>query len=176
MLPRSQCGHRSRSSSRRTSFPIADRQCGHFASGRNTPAPRDPAAVDQFCESLRANGTALSVVYFCEWVNYWLMGDRVPGPGAVEGRKYQAACLSPAAAIEWADTGPREFQEDEWFDRQLRQAADAWAPIARPAVVVVARRVLGGSATDDEVRAALQGVPQWLAAGGAKAGNGPRSG
>ena len=47
----------------------------------------DPEAVDRLCLSIRENALSLSVVYFAEWVDRWLMGDLAPGPGAVEGER-----------------------------------------------------------------------------------------
>jgi hypothetical protein len=118
--------------------------------------------VDRVCERLRANGTALPVVYFCEWVDRWLTGDRVPGPGAVEGKRFQVACLSPQQAVSWAGQCGSQFPEQEWLGGRLREAAQGWRSVAEPLAVVVVREVLGTSTTDEEVRAALHGVPSWL--------------
>jgi hypothetical protein len=125
------------------------------------PTP-DPAVVDGFCERLLANGAALPVVYFCEWVDRWLMGDLVPGPGTVEGGRYQVACLTPAEAVAWADRCRTQFPEQGRLAARLREAAEGWGSVAEPLAVVVVREVLGPSTTDDEVRAALRGVPAWL--------------
>src|SRR4051812_29065180 len=96
-----------------------------FQSWRGTAKP-DPAAVDGFCAQLRAHGVALPVLYFGEWVDRWLMGDVVPGPGAVAGRQYQAACLSPAQALQWAERCGEQFPEQQWLASRLREAAGAW--------------------------------------------------
>jgi len=127
----------------------------------DNPAP-DPAAVDRFCERLRANGAGLPVVYFSEWVDRWLMGDHAPGPGAVDGKRFQVACLSPQRAVSWAGQCGSQFPEQEWLARRLREAARGWGSVAEPLAVVVVREVLGGSTTDEEVRAALHGIPSWL--------------
>lgn len=128
---------------------------------RRDPAP-DPAAVDRFCERLRANGAALPVVYFCEWVDRWLLGDQVPGPSAVDGKRCQVACLSPQQALSWADQCGSQFPEQQLLGGRLREAAQAWGAVAEPFAVVVMREVIGASTTDDEVRAALHGIPSWL--------------
>lgn len=125
-------------------------------------AKADPAMIDRFCDSLRANGFALPVVYFSEWADRWLMGDLVPGPTTVEGRRYQADCLSPAQAIEWAGGCGDQFPEQEWFAARLREAAAGWGIVAEHCVVVIVREVFGPSTTDDEVRATLDAVPAWL--------------
>jgi hypothetical protein len=45
---------------------------------------------------------------------------------------------------------------------RLREAAEGWGSVAEPLIVVVVREVLGPSTSDDELRAALQGIPVWL--------------
>jgi hypothetical protein len=132
-----------------------------FRNWQNTPAP-DRAAVDVFCERLRANGEALPVVSFCEWVDRWLMGNLVPGPGAVEGKRFQATCLSPSQALSWAEQCGNQFPEQEILAARLREPSRLWGALAPRLVIVVAREVLGISTTDHEIRAALQGVPGWL--------------
>jgi len=122
----------------------------------------NPEAVDRFCEQLRANGTTLPVLYFCEWVDRWLMGDLVPGPGALEGRRYQATCLTPNQAREWANRCGEQCDEEQWLATRLREAALAWEGVANGCAVLGLREVLGGSTLDEEVLASLRGVPDWL--------------
>jgi len=124
----------------------------------------DAAAVDQFCAALRGNGLSLPVVYFCEWVDRWLMGDLMPGPNAVEGRRYTAACLLPEQAVAWADRCGNQFPEQVWFAARLREAAADWGTVVRRYAVVVVREVVGASATDEEIQASLGTVPKWLSA------------
>jgi len=131
-----------------------------FEQWRSAP---DPGAVDHFCESIRGHALSLSVLYFAEWVDRWLMGDLVPGPGAVEGRRFQVACLSPAQATGWADRCGSQFAEQGWLASRLREAAAGWGGVAEPYSVVVVREAVGASATDDEVQAAVDSVPAWLA-------------
>ena len=130
-----------------------------FERWRSAP---DPAAVDQLCESFREHALSLPVVYFAEWVDRWLMGDLVPGPGAVEGLLFQAACLSPAQAVAWADRCGSQFAEQGWLASRLREAAAGWGGVAEPYTVVVVREAVGASPTDEEVRAAAGAVPAWL--------------
>lgn len=37
----------------------------------------DAMALDCFCSSISDNRLSLPIVYFCEWVDRWLMGDQV---------------------------------------------------------------------------------------------------
>jgi len=141
---------------------------GLFQSWR---AGSDPAAVDRFCPALRANAPSLPIIYFCEWVDHWLMGDLVPGPEAVEGNQYQAACYLPEQALQWAARCGNQFPEQEWLACRLREAASAWGS-TNPRAIVVVREVLGGSTTDEHVSTSLQVIPDWLSV----AGNRPEQG
>jgi hypothetical protein len=122
----------------------------------------DAAAVDRFCADLRENCLVLPVVYYTEWVDRWLMGDKVPGPGVVEGRTFQASCFTPAQARAWADQCGRQFAEEKWLARRLKEAAAGWGTVSEHYAVVVTREVVGGSTLDEEVKASLRGVPAWL--------------
>jgi hypothetical protein len=122
---------------------------------------RDPAAVDRFCAALRENAFSPAIVYFCEWVDRWLMGDLVPGPDKVEGRQYEAACFSPLKAQAWADQCGQQFVEHEWLATRLREAAAAWDHMEARAVVVL-REAFDVSRNDEEVEAAFTEVPDWL--------------
>ena len=88
-----------------------------FDQWRSAP---DPAAVDRLCAAIRKHALSLPVVYFAEWVDRWLMGDSVPGPGAVEGRRFQATCLSPGQAAGWAGRCGGQFAEQGWLAARLR--------------------------------------------------------
>ena len=130
-----------------------------FEELRTAPAP---AAVDRLCVSLREHALSPQVIYFAEWVDRWLMGDLIPGPGAVEGHRFQATCLSPAQAVGWADRCPNQFAEQGWLASRLREAAVGWGGVAEPYAVVVVRQVVGASVHDDEIQAAASSVPAWL--------------
>src|SRR5687767_11004126 len=76
---------------------------------RSWAAHADAAAVDRFCAGLRNHGDSLPVVYFCEWIDRWLMGNQVPGPGGVNGERYQTTCLTPEEAISLSDRCGQQF-------------------------------------------------------------------
>jgi len=118
--------------------------------------------VDLFCATLRENGLSLPIVYFCEWVDRWLMFDLVPGPEPAKGERYQVACFQPDEALAWAGQCGHQFPEQEWLASRLREAAAGWGGAECRAVVVI-REVLGGSTSDEEVEACLGVVPEWLA-------------
>jgi hypothetical protein len=90
------------------------------------------------------------------------MGDSVPGPGGVEGRRFQAACLSPTQAAAWAAQCGSQFPEQRWLASRLCEAAAGWGMVSDRYSVVVIRETIGASATDEEVRTALTNVPAWL--------------
>src|SRR5262245_7617583 len=118
---------------------------------RSWVAHADTAAVDRFCDGLRQHGDSLPVVYFCEWIDRWLMGDLVPGPGGVVGQRYQATCLTPEDAVSWSQRCGQQFQEQKWLAARLREAAAAWGTITERYAVVVVREVIGASSMDEEV-------------------------
>jgi hypothetical protein len=131
-----------------------------FERWRSAP---DAGAVDRLCTSIREHAlSSLADVYFAEWVDRWLMGDQVPGPGTVAGRRFQASCLSPTQAAEWAGQCGTQFAEQGWLASRLREAAVGWGGVGEPYAVVVAREAVGASPTDDEVQAAAGIVPAWL--------------
>jgi hypothetical protein len=105
-------------------------------------------------------------VYYAEWIDRWLMGDSVPGPGWVEGQQFQAACLSPAQATAWAAQCGSQFPEQAWLASRLCEAAAGWGNVADRYSVVVIRQVMGASSTDEELRAALTNVPAWVSSRG----------
>ena len=117
--------------------------------------------MDQLCLAIRENALSLSVVYFAEWVDRWLMGDAVPGPDRVEGRRFQAANLNPEQAHEWASRRGDQFPEQQWLARRLNEATRGGGEFGQTTVVVI-REVVGPSATDDELQEALGAVPEWL--------------
>ncbi|WP_238602748.1 hypothetical protein [Fimbriiglobus ruber] len=129
---------------------------------RSWASQPDPPGVDRFCTTLRANAPLLPLVYYCEWIDRWLMGDEVPGPGSVDGQHYQATCLSREETAELADRGRRQFAEEEWLAARLSEAANVWCPAGVSSVVIVVREVLEPSATDQETQAAAGVIPDWL--------------
>jgi hypothetical protein len=122
----------------------------------------DAELLDQLCETVRNECVSLPIIYFTEWLDRWSMGNLVPGPGAVEGGRFQATTLAPGEALAWADQCGRQHQEQEWFAARLREAATAWEGMAEQYVVIVVREVIGGSTTDGELRDSFSRVPAWL--------------
>jgi hypothetical protein len=90
------------------------------------------------------------------------MGDLAPGPGVVEGPRFQATCFSREEAIALAGRCGVQYEEHGWLAARLREAASAWPDLADQVVVVIVREVFAGSATDEEVLASLREVPPWL--------------
>jgi hypothetical protein len=130
-----------------------------FDRWRLTP---DPEAIDHFCMAIRANASAVPVLYFAEWVDRWLMGGTIPGPGAIQGKRFQATSLSPGHALAWAGQCGRQFAEHVWMASRLREAATCWETVAEQREIIVIREVSGASISDDEVRASLCSLPAWL--------------
>jgi hypothetical protein len=140
---------------------IAGDSAGRVAAGfRAWTVQPDPTAIDAFCIALRENGQSLQVAYYSLWLDRWSMGDFVPG--LLAGRRFEATCLTAEAAIAWSDRCPNQFAENGWLAARLREAATAGDPLAQQRVLIVAREVIGPSATDDEVRSCLGTIPAWL--------------
>lgn len=129
---------------------------------RSLESHPDAAALDRFCAALRANGLSLPIVYFCEWLDHWLMGDMVPEPGLLEGKKYQAFCFSPGQAATWARQCRSLNPEEKWLAFRLQESAVAWELVAQNRAIVLVRESVGPSTTDDDVKKSLKIVPQWL--------------
>lgn len=121
-----------------------------------------PDAVDQFCITILDHALSLPIVYFANWCDRWLSGNIVPGPKTVEGRRFEATCLSPAQAIAWAEQCGSQFAEHCWFAARLREASGGWGEIPGDFAIVVIREVVGALTTDEEVRSAMDSVPTWL--------------
>ena len=125
------------------------------------PQNSDHAALDRFSAAVREKGPSLPIVYFCEWIDHWLMGNVIPGPEKLDGQQDQAACCTPAEALAWAEQCGSQFREQEWLACRLREAAHGWFG-SEPRTIVAVREVLGASETDEEVRASFAVVPGWL--------------
>jgi hypothetical protein len=120
------------------------------------------ARISELSSALRANAGSHSILYYSEWIDSWLMGDRLPGPGAVETGRFSATCLSRSEAIAWAKRIVGQFVEQRWLIARLREAAESGAFFASDAAVVIIREVLGASVRDEEIAEAMLIVPEWL--------------
>jgi hypothetical protein len=135
---------------------------GLFARWRKNPAPETAIEIDRFCDTLRVHCTTPPVIFFCEWIDFWSMGDRLLSFTKVEGTRLQVLCLNRLEAIAWADACGGQYEEDEWLAARLREAASVWCGGADRSAIVFVREVLGASITDEEVASSLTGVPTWL--------------
>jgi hypothetical protein len=137
--------------------------------GGNFPAPVR-REVDQFAVTLRANAASPPIIYYCEWVDMWSMGDVIPAlgvPGArvVRGDRYDACCHDSNVSLLAPTLGGEMAQEAEWLVARLREARSAWSGLVSESALVVLREALGGTVTDEELQAALWSVPRWLGDG-----------
>lgn len=111
--------------------------------------------VDRFAEQLRIRGGVLPIVYYCEWFDYWSMGDLTQLGKVVEGQQFSASCGSRKEVMAWAEQCVDQYPEQQWLAMRLREASAAWQLLAEPATIVILRQVLGPSYTDEEVTASL---------------------
>jgi hypothetical protein len=132
--------------------------------------------VDAFVDRLRANSLAPPVVHFVEWSDLWSMGDMFgrwltppggPPPLTIHADRFQVYghALPDGGRLyrHLRAAGPQQFDEYDQFVRRLQEALEAWRELVEHATLIVAREVVGGLYTDDEIRASLSLVPGWLA-------------
>lgn len=111
--------------------------------------------VDEFAEQLRDRGGIPPVVYFCEWFDYWSMGDLIHFGNAVEGKQFEIRYGSRRESMSWIERCADQFPEQQWLAMRLREASEAWQSLAEAATIVILRQVLGPSHTDEEVMDSL---------------------
>lgn len=133
------------------------------------------AHADRLIGQLRSHAHSPPVVDYIEWVDMWAMGDlfqrwlaRPDGPppfivytNKVEIYAYplpDGGCL----AGHLANSGAQQFPEYDLFVQRLREAVTAWEKLVDRAILVVLRDVVGASVSDDEIKASLTVVPDWL--------------
>jgi hypothetical protein len=123
----------------------------------------DCDSIDQFCQALTDTEFRLPALYlyFCQWLDGWLMGDQVPGPGKVSGKHFEFTCLSQPDTIVIAGEIKQQFPEQKWLSNHLLEAVSEVGSMQGNRVVVV-RDVLGPSISGDDQRAALSTIPDWL--------------
>jgi hypothetical protein len=122
----------------------------------------EPAAIDQFCIALYGHDNSLPIVHFVQWVDHWLMGDLLPEADTVNGARFQAACMLVARTLDVAAGCGKQFVEQKILATRLREATYGWGTVTDKYIIVLIRERLGPSTTDDEVRASLEIVPDWL--------------
>jgi hypothetical protein len=122
----------------------------------------DPTQIDLFCSFTRNHGDTLPIIYFAEWIDSWLMGDALPGPSKREGKEYQLSVFDRVSALDWAGRCGNQFEEETWFAARLKEAVAVREVVIADRSIVVMRKVLGASTSDDEVRDSLGRVPGWL--------------
>lgn len=139
------------------------------------------AELKSFVECLRANATSLPILFYCEYLDAWSMGDIIdrfltPTHGNQLLRasvdEYDIACYalpdhdvlaSSLSAILGRELIKSESgQEEYWFARLLYEAVLSWQTISPTGAVVVIRHIVGPSVTDEEAIASLESVPAWL--------------
>jgi hypothetical protein len=122
----------------------------------------DPLALDKLCESIPSNAEALSIIYFNQWIDCWLMGNDLCGPDALDGKRFQLTCITATLAKEWAARCGKQFAEHQWLATRLTEAADCRGDLAQPYAVLVIREVIGPSRSEDEIQDAANTLPAWL--------------
>ena len=136
--------------------------------------PEDSEALakelKRFLKDLRANADLPPVLFCCEYVDMWSMGDLFNQAGlkSVMASNLQVAChpLPDGGKLirhveQWL-RGGTQFDEQRWFGMVLREATARWQKLWEKAAVVVVRQVIGATVQDEVVKASLMAVPEWL--------------
>jgi hypothetical protein len=128
--------------------------------------------ADTWAEELRQHGHQPPVLFFAEFVDLWSFCPPfrwLSESGIIQmvADSYELFCLSLPLSKEADETLRRisvegQHDEDRWFGKFTLEAASAWEGFADTAVIAFLRRVTGGSATDDEIRASMEMVPEWI--------------
>ncbi|MHA3774511.1 hypothetical protein ACXR0O_23550 [Verrucomicrobiota bacterium sgz303538] len=127
----------------------------------NGHSPGVRQAIDGFVLRLKAQSDALAVVYYCEWIDRWSMGDDFPGRFSVAGDQFEITCLSSEEALLAAKECRHQFQEQQWLASRLRECASSWNPLVETSVIILIREVLGPSASD-EINHSQAEAPAWI--------------
>jgi hypothetical protein len=61
-----------------------------------------------------------------------------------------------------ATAGAQQFDESDWFVKQLREAVAACEKLVDHAILIVVREVVGATVSDDEIRDSISRAPDWL--------------
>ncbi|HEY8503670.1 MAG TPA: hypothetical protein VIL46_03755 [Gemmataceae bacterium] len=161
------------------------RRVREWASARQTGNPSEwsseqwPAdvrrEVDAFASRLRANGHLPPVVYFAEWADSWSMfdtfdrwltppGETAPLKVCGDRAKLYAYRLPDGGVLvdRLRQSGRAQWVEEKWLRRRLREAVNSWGKIAPVGVIILVREPTGPSVLDEELRASLDHVPEWI--------------
>lgn len=125
--------------------------------------------VDQFVARLTATGFLPPVLYRCEHVDSWSMGDVFATALAKGHRDYCRRLLTGSHEIiaTWVRFSeqivPNRHAPAEtlWLYAHINEAIAAWSTFAEQRLVVLIRTVLGGLWQDDDVSNSLHGIPAW---------------
>ncbi len=137
--------------------------------------------VTQCLTSLRLPEAAPPVLFFCQYLDMWSMGDMfeiVFGPkttpnisSSLTAGSATLICYSlpdsNALLTTLAAKGKRNKRhtipsEVLWFHFLLRESVLAWSALSPVSTIVVVREIIGASVSDPEIEAANSTTPDWL--------------
>lgn len=93
------------------------------------------------------------------------MGDLLPGLHCLAGHRFQIACLNRVDSLNYVRDLPLQFPEQQWFSSRLWEAATAGRLMIEYSAIVIVRKPLGTSATDEEIEKSFDQLPAWLVDG-----------
>jgi hypothetical protein len=127
--------------------------------------------VDRFVAKMHRSAFTPPVLYRAEYVDTWSMGDVFETALVKKHRDYSRRLYTNDHEIvaTWVGHSEHIIPDDEatdetrWLYNRVNEAMDAWSDFAERRLLVLVRSGLGGLWADDEVKCALQGVPEWFA-------------
>ena len=129
--------------------------------------------ADSWADNLRQQGHEPPVVFFAEYVDLWSFCPPfrfLAKHGLIQmmADRHELFCIDLPFSkdltrqLEQLRTHG-QWDEDRFFGMVTLEAASAWNKLVDTAVLIFVRQVVAGSATDEEVSASLETVPDWIA-------------
>ena len=123
------------------------------------------AEIDQFAERLLKHGFTPPIVYRSQHVDLWSAGDVFNR--ALDTCDHQLLTnrfqiYSKRASSSHRDDKPLpQFDEYQWLDRRIQEAATSWKEMESTPLLLLFREIMGGLWLDSEVEASLKHLPDW---------------
>ena len=141
--------------------------------------PSTRRAVAAYLGKLEAHALEMPSAYFAKHADLWSFGGQMGMhlPGLDDAGGVLQTCVEHDGGMLWCyrlpDRGKLvrrnrklmaggQFEETQWLAARLVEAAVSWAKLFPRAMLLINRRAVTASPTDDEVRAQASLLPAWL--------------
>lgn len=130
--------------------------------------PETRQEIDALADQLRRQSHESPILFFVEFVDLWSSSpDMELELPCVMGDRYEAFLMDLPIDGDFKrrlrhQSRHKQTFEDRFFAKMLLAAETAWKALAPDALVLVLRQPFGSLATDDEIMAGMERVPDWL--------------